>query len=413
MEDTNRALFPDSSRYIELADSLVSHQRFALSKENGAVHLPLSQIMREAGEYPTVDGLTSEIFRTPGYPVFLAIARDLRIALFIQCLLSAVTVVLVYRLGLSLNLSESASAIGAIILALHPADIVSANVILTESLFSFLVVVSLLSNLNNRSCYSGLLLASATLVRPVSLFLGILMPLLQRGSLRSKLSFFAIFLIPLLLWCSRNYTEGRGFRISSVPAINSFYYTGAYIQIAKNGGDSYSDWPNAVATLHQELKDKLVPGEDIIGTISKLGIEKVCAEPSLYLMIVTKSALKFTLDHSLPTMFAVIGKEYFPSGFFDSVLKGESPSLSASALIPILWMGWNLLLAVGSVVGVCSLYRSGNRSSAVLLGLIFLGFLISTQTVGLERFRVPVIWVQSLLSGAAIASSWRRCETLL
>jgi len=67
------------------------------------------------------------------------------------------------------------------------------------------------------------------------------------------------------------------------------------------------------------------------------------------------------------------------------------------------WTLWNLVLAGGMVIGCIALLFQRNLKTILLAGGIILYFILTTQLVGLERFRVPVIGMQAILVASLLA----------
>ena len=119
--------------------------------------------------------------RTPIYPFFLAFIYWLfgykpYIVLCLQSIIGAFTCVLVLLLERQI-FGERSACISGWILAFYPLSIVYNNSLLTESLFTFLLVISVLYFARllefpqlSYACLCGLLLGLATLCRPAGIF---------------------------------------------------------------------------------------------------------------------------------------------------------------------------------------------------------------------------------------------------
>ncbi|MCH8918580.1 MAG: glycosyltransferase family 39 protein [Proteobacteria bacterium] len=183
--DGERAMYPDSYRYVELSEALVGQGAFARSgPETGVVHEPLAQLRQELGQIEPVDagGFRSEIMRTPGYPALLGatvwLGLGLNGLLIVQCLFSAVSVVLVYGIGRVLLKRPGPALFAAAVVALHPADIIAPTAVLTETCFTLLMLLGLWSVADRETrgigstTFGGLMIGLSVLVRPVSIMLG-------------------------------------------------------------------------------------------------------------------------------------------------------------------------------------------------------------------------------------------------
>jgi len=154
----------DAAKYMTIAYNLLSHGVYS----------------HERAEAPEPSS-----FITPGYPMFLtsilAITRDVKstynISLNIQALLGAVTVLLAYFLALRI-LSLRASIVVGVLAAISPHLIISTGYLLTETLFAFFLVLSMLllvmaiEKPDKRLFFAiGILVSCAALIRPIAMFL--------------------------------------------------------------------------------------------------------------------------------------------------------------------------------------------------------------------------------------------------
>jgi hypothetical protein len=166
-----------------------------------------------------------ELRRPPGYAIFaagtiLALGEELRSLVFVQHVLGVLTALLTYVLG-RLTFGRAAGLTAGLLVALNGALILSGQSIMTETLFTALLVGTLLALLlAGRSGHwgwailAGLLLGAAALTRPVAQALVILVPLaflvysrrpwpVVRGTMLVGLG-FALVLVP---WMVRNLAE--------------------------------------------------------------------------------------------------------------------------------------------------------------------------------------------------------------
>src|SRR4051812_8406850 len=128
---------PDSARYVLLADTLLKHHTFGKTHEEGLMHLAVERLRRENGTLPPPDagGLYPEAFRTPGYPLFLALfggTNGLRIAYLVQCLLGAFAALCLVRMAAAMGCRPRAALVAGWLWALHPAAVTSDALPLTE-----------------------------------------------------------------------------------------------------------------------------------------------------------------------------------------------------------------------------------------------------------------------------------------
>ncbi|HZO28869.1 MAG TPA: glycosyltransferase family 39 protein [Chloroflexota bacterium] len=166
-----------------------------------------------------------ELRRPPGYAGFVAgtillLGEELRALAFVQHVLGVATAMLIYLLGL-LTFGRMAGLVAGLLVALNGALVLSSQSVMTETLFTFLLVATLMALLlAGRSGHwgwallAGIGLGAASLTRPVAQALVILVPLAflvyTRGPwpiLRGICLVVFGFAIVLAPWMVRNLAE--------------------------------------------------------------------------------------------------------------------------------------------------------------------------------------------------------------
>ena len=160
----------DSGAYIDLAENLLRNHIFAISTPT-----PDFQIQAIDGPYGP------EMFRTPGYPVFLALIsflgmKHLLWAVFWQEIIYGLTIWMFYHYGRKL-FSQTITQIGVIFLIIDPGGIAYSKYILSETLFMPFLFASLLAvglyfkDSNWRYLLAaGAAMGIGALIRPVILY---------------------------------------------------------------------------------------------------------------------------------------------------------------------------------------------------------------------------------------------------
>jgi Dolichyl-phosphate-mannose-protein mannosyltransferase len=212
---------PDTDSYLEPGCNLLLHGGFA-----------------EAG--------LPDIIRTPGYALFLAIvslAGPIATALT-QVFLSALTVVLVWRLARGVFKNGQIALLAAWFFAFEPLFVIYSILLLSETLFLLLFLLSLdrlIEFLRERRlptlAIAGLWLAAATFVRPVTYYLpialavGLALTLASVPGLRWKAP--AVLLLSVLPWLAawqiRNSLETGFAGFSSIQAQNLYFFSAAEV----------------------------------------------------------------------------------------------------------------------------------------------------------------------------------------
>lgn len=199
----------DAKQYVDYADNLVHHGTFS----------------KERTDSPRPDS-----YRSPGYPLLIAMTKtiagdpdDLRLLLYIQALLSALLVLLTFYVGL-FCMPPAAAMAAAVLVAFSPHLITIADCVLTETLFSFLLLAAagcLLMAIRNASYLlhgiSAVLFGAAYMTNEAALFLPfLLIPVVHRFhgkhqteqprkmTLRALATFLLIFSLFPFAWAIRN-----------------------------------------------------------------------------------------------------------------------------------------------------------------------------------------------------------------
>ena len=197
---------------------------------------------------------------------------------------------------------------------------------------------------------------------------------------------------------------GFGWQVSSVPPINTLFYTVAYMRIAESGKDYGDDWPATVDDLFEQLRAETGPNETVFAAMNRMSIAAIRAQPGLYAKVMARSAAKFMTDHSAGVLMARLGRSYQPTGLRDRLFKGGLPWADVpdrtGLAVAAAWFLWNVLLAALMTLGVVVLACRRRWSALLLLAGLFVYFVLATQATGLERFRIPVLGVQALLVAA-------------
>ncbi len=193
--------YPDSPAYENLAQNLLAGKGYV-----------------DTRPYQVMD---ASMIRTPGYPLFLAGIRALfpgqdLILILIQQMLGVLTVWFVYRIG-RLLADEKTGFTAGLLCAFHPWLAIFGNIVMTETLFIFMLTLSLLlltAGLQKRKCrgiiLAGLLFGLSSLVRPAFLLFPLILPvglfiLLKKKGPASRYSIFfgiscLLVLLPWIAW---------------------------------------------------------------------------------------------------------------------------------------------------------------------------------------------------------------------
>lgn len=187
----------DSQTYYVIADNLLDGIGYRYSAE----------------EPPTAK-------RTPGYPVFIAsvfklFGRNFNAVRVAQCILEVISTYLVFTIGVLLFRNYSVGILASLAYALYPPAVISTTYIMSEALYTFLLlafVITCLLGMKSRRyalfAASGMFFGAATLTRPGALPLPIALLIVavvwKRDLWKGFLLLAMAFSLTMLPWVLRN-----------------------------------------------------------------------------------------------------------------------------------------------------------------------------------------------------------------
>jgi len=285
----------DSREYHDSARALLETGRFAVSPR-----LPF----------------VPQTFRTPGYPTFLAavygvVGARAAAALLVQIVLSVATLSLVYLL-VRRRWGARVALAATVFLALDVGSLLLSLVLLTETLFTLLLVAALacgaavLTRPDRRrwALGMGIALAACVLVRPVAYYLVAPVALglgvhgrRARWGARETARVLALLLVPYCAavggWRYRNYRVTGSSAFTRVDATVLLFYRGAAI-VARRDGIGLEE---ARARLRAEFGG--APGDPVAATDPgrwrREGIALIRRNPGIYARIVASGVLQSLL----------------------------------------------------------------------------------------------------------------------
>jgi hypothetical protein len=399
-------------------------------------YLSLSKNLEETGTFARDRyGRVPDLKRTPVYPILLLISRGTEkfpyILLLLQSLMGAAACLFVLDIARSFEFTDRMGRFAAWLLALDPLSISHCALILSETLFSFLVVAWLWvfariwSGKSHRFLVFGLfsLASLLTLTRPIGLFL-FLPSLIAFGSTLKSRSTPAIWLLlgfilglaPMGLWLGRNVYHSRGVVFTTIGATNLLEYRGAGVKSVvdkrsflqarailrnKYGHDDPSE-PPVQAREAAELKTK--KGLEILRAHPKIAAKQ--AVRGLAIMLVAPGAgsvLKSTGIHEGGTGI------YSALSTFDREKMGQVWQRLEGKRTPIFMIAgicslFLFVLYVSMAFGLWGcLFEPGLRPR--FFGMLLLAALIVVPAAGPEsepRFRLPIMIFLAMAAAPAL-----------
>jgi len=368
-------------------------------------------------------------FRTPGYPIFLAVIYYIFgihpwIALIFQIILNILSVYLVYRIGAAL-ISEKAGLWAALFLAIDPHQSYHTLTLTTDTIFVTVFLTAVLFFLkavyvNKRIALSAVLCGIATLIRPIGLqfpfVLVFFMPIIKRLSFRrffaSSAVFIGIYAAVLLPWFIRNYQGFGHFSLSATSGYILYYNT-----IFTEGGIRGKSYALAEKEAAREpqligVSDKNNPFDND-EIYMRIAIKYIKGHPYEYSIRHFKGILNmfFNLSTgSIVEIFHLEGHELKPEFFKAS--KGIKDQISGffqyksryEVMIGFIIFIFLLISYMLALSGMIKLFKQRSyRPLLFILGII-LYFTFLTGVSGLSRYKLPVSPFIYIGSGLGLSS---------
>lgn len=377
-----------------------------------------------------VEGGLPDIARTPGYALFLAaasLAGPLAAAL-LQVILSAFSVVLVWRLACAVFEDSRIAIFSAWLFAFEPLSIIYSILLLSETLFLAFFLMSLIrlaEFLRGRKLWklaeAGVWLAAATFVRPVTYYLpialavGLTLVLTRVPGLRWKAP--AVLLLSVLPWLAawqiRNFMEAGFVGFSSIQTQNLYFFSAAEVtsrvehrtlpaiqnELGYNDDQLFVQRHPEAAGWNQARRLEFM----------RTGAKRVFrAHPWLFLRTHFAGSIRTALNPGSAVLLDLVGAPVDDAAFTRE--REQGPFIAA------LWMAGNhpLQIAVMATLGalLLGLYALAAlgvaRAAApdaclwMLLGVILYFFAVSGGAVAAARLRLPVMPIVCVLAAAGI-----------
>lgn len=359
----------------------------------------------ENGNFPSFS-------RTPVYPIFLAlinkISSSYAVAALMQIFLSVFTVWILYTLSLRI-FGFFVAILCAIFLALDFQSILTANFLLSETVFTTILFIFLFkvvewyqkrnkpfaTNLIN-AAVSGAWLSVLSLCRPIS-FLLFAPVALWIFILFKKNKYVAIYIISFcliatsmpFLWTVRNYKHTGVYFFTTISAKSLLLYRAAW-NVAFLEKKEFEEVHNA---FKQKAEDKKIKEHLNDGELARW--EK---EEGLKIIAESLSATIWQGINGLTEM-------YFEPKALCSL---DSKYLLSPSSIMILWrIAHSFILYTGCIIAFVLIIKNNYaRQEKHILSLLFLIIayfsLLSAGVESYGRFRVPIVPALSLIA----ASGW-------
>jgi len=362
-----------------------------------------------------------EIFRTPGYPLFLALfnlAGPVAAALA-QVVLSVFSVILVWRLALAVFADDRTALVAAWIFAFEPLSTTYSVILLSDTLFLTLLLLSmerLVEFLQGRNqlvlAAAGLWLTAATFVRPVTYYLpvaialGLVLVLARVPGLRWKAP--AVLLISVLPWLAawqiRNKVETGFSGFESVEAMNLYIYQAAEVtaRIERRPFDMVQNeyvWHSMQGGLNQAQRAALMHSEAVM---------ILRAHPEVFFKNYLEGSIQLTFT---PGIADLLGLLAFPDHHESLASVHDVGPVHTGLRFIATYPRTAALMAIQEIVllgmylfAVRGVIRSGlrNASLCLLLGVSIYFLAVSGGAQVMGRYRLPIMPVVCIFAAAGL-----------
>lgn len=358
-----------------------------------------------------VDEAHPMIFRTPGYPLFLAAVYAAGVGdtatAVIQCILAAGVSLILYHGAALLTGKRGAGILCMLLYTLEFSHAVFAICILPDIVFGFLIVLSVWCVIygidKKRSvfgCLGAVCINLALLVKPTLMYWNILLCLLlAAGALLKKFEWkpCACYLLAFVClfggWSLRNYRETGYFLFSNIRYVQFFRWDGPELKVRVEGISG----EEALGQFREELRNRYgIPYSDadlwdmdVAAKEKEIGNEYVSSHMAGYFMM--------NVEGLLHLLFRADGK-YFESVFHSGMLRKCFSGVTVLTLAAVYF-----LYAAGFL---SSLKRQNRIDWGILLLCMYL--MAGTASLGNSRYRFAFLPLVIL----GMAGSWRHSKLL-
>lgn len=365
-------------------------------------------------------------FRTPIYPLFIALiyffwgVKPWNVML-VQIGVDSLTVIIVFLLAKEIFEDKRIAIASSLLYAFNILSVLYCNKLFSEILFTFVLTVSILffikglkQNKNISFIISGLLVGTATLVRPISMYLPLCLAVIfvfnKYRSLRmlhNYTGFICSFLIIIGIWQIRNYVSYGHYSLSSIKGYNLYEYNAAML----------------MANIHKidigQARDRLDDNNDIHAIENPL--DRSDAKAQRAIQYILEHPFNYALMHlgGIPSFFSGLSRNKIFVAFrledpfknfkidYSNLWRSFKNALQCSAqeyFITVALLVFLSLKYLFFILGLIFVYRLNSKMGLMTHGvyenarigvaicLVTIGyFAFMTGPLGYSRFRIPVV----------------------
>ncbi len=291
----------------------------------------------------SLDGVTPELFRLPGYPAVLVpgmlLGHPLTIGLLINLIASLVTVWIVYDTARILGATERGATVAALVVAFDPVLMVWSTRLMAETVFTMLLAALVLCIVRldrNGALYRvvplpiltvGGLLAILIYVRPVALVVPLallagVLGLRARGGGPQPLRVVMVAVLVcaglLLPWVIRNGVVAGYWGLTTLPARASYLAIGAAVDAQAAGRPFHEERARRLEDVRRSLGEH---GPDVYARVRDEGLASVRSRPVETLVMYVSGVLRTLVDPGGLELVRLLGGYPVAGGFLNRVVQ--------------------------------------------------------------------------------------------
>ncbi|MCB9224585.1 MAG: glycosyltransferase family 39 protein [Crocinitomicaceae bacterium] len=390
-------LFYDSYSYLNIADNLIDHQVFSQAADG--------------------QSLIPDIARTPVFPFLLVLLKlisgNILWISFVLLLVGSLNVLLTYKIALQVTVNEKIALISACLVAVDIPSIFFSSIILTETVFTTLLLLMIYflikKELNLKwALLVGLFMSLLILCRPIAIYLPVAISLFflwKRKALKSTITFMVSSYFLVAFWSVRNYQEFNTINLSSVSSTNLYMHTSASIIVETSGISHFEAQQQLRSEFRTEFngQDRSKEMGSMIRFCNRKAIGYIFEHPVIFVKQYTIGLIYFFIkpirhyiDGYLGTstvFYSAVAEKNVSSDAWIKLKKETSLLTIILVIIQLLFIGFML---IGILVSVL---RSGWNKELILFMVILAYFALLSSITDVDgRFRIPVVPFMAVLA---------------
>jgi uncharacterized membrane protein len=362
------------------------------------------------------DHAKPEIFRTPGYPLLLALLTALHasdaLIVGMNIVFAVLVVFVTWRMARQLFGDERVAGICAVVVAVEPTMMIWSLKVMPETLFTMCLVLFAYAAISEKPVAAGIALCAAAYVKPIAWPLALIVPFAAAWfQPKRALILFVTCAALLAPWCIRNYVTA-GYPGFSNLIDRSLYITAGGSVAARQQGVAFA-----------EMRRQLIARDDAraaagdpsrYAQMRREGVSRVVSDPFGWAKTHAFGMFRTLFDPGAVEYPRMLGR-YTQGG--QAAMAGGGLRAVARAYPFLFWLSivWALALlplVLLPIAGAIQVSRRAPASSRLAFGLFALitAWLVTAGggVPGYHRFRVPAVPFLVLMS--AFAYTGRRCS---